>query len=183
MEDYRIVDLYWARNETAIAESDRKYGRMLHSLSYSLVSSHEDAEECVNDTYLDAWNAMPTARPAYLGAFLSKITRRISVDRWRHLHREKRGGVQTVMEELGECIPDGGGVEEEYENGRLSAALNEFLRALPTEQRVMFLRRYFYSQSMAEIATALGVSEGKVKVTLHRLRERLRQRLEEQELL
>ena len=105
------------------------------------------------------------------------------MDRWRHLHREKRGGVQTVMEELGECIPDGGGVEEEYENGRLSAALNDFLRVLPTEQRVMFLRRYFYSQSMTEIATALRVSEGKVKVTLHRLRERLRQRLEEQELL
>ena len=183
MEDYRIVDLYWARNEAAIAESDRKYGRMLQSLSYSLLSSREDAEECVNDTYLDAWGAMPTARPAYLGAFLSKITRRISVDRWRHIHREKRGGVQTVMEELGECIPAAGGVEEDYENGRLSRELNTFLRLLPTEKRVMFLRRYFYSQSMEEIAAALGVSEGKVKVTLYRLREQLRRRLEEQELL
>lgn len=183
MEDYRIVDLYWARNEAAITESDRKYGRMLQSLSYSLLSSREDAEECVNDTYLDAWGAMPTARPAYLGAFLSKITRRISVDRWRHIHREKRGGVQTVMEELGECIPAVGGVEEDYENGRLSRELNTFLRLLPTEKRVMFLRRYFYSQSMEEIAAALGVSEGKVKVTLHRLREQLRRRLEEQELL
>ena len=105
------------------------------------------------------------------------------MDRWRHLHREKRGGVQTVMEELSECIPAAGGVEEDYENGRLSRELNSFLRLLPTEKRVMFLRRYFYSQSMEEIATALGVSEGKVKVTLHRLREQLRRRLEEQELL
>ena len=157
MEDYRIVDLYWARNESAIAESDRKYGKLLHSLSFSLLSSREDAEECVNDTYLDAWNAMPTARPAYLGAFLSKITRRISIDRWRRLHREKRGGVQTVLEELTECIPAQGSVEEEYESGRVSEALNDFLRRLPTEQRVMFLRRYFYSQATKEIAEALGV--------------------------
>ena len=105
------------------------------------------------------------------------------MDRWRHLHREKRGGVSTVMEELSECIPDTDGVEEAYENGRLARELNTFLQLLPTEKRVMLLRRYFYSQSMGEIAEALGISEGKVKVTLHRLREQLRRRLEEQDLL
>ena len=92
MDDGKIVDLYWARDEKAITESQRKYGRMLSSLSYSLLSSYEDAEECVNDTYLDAWNAMPEARPEFLGAFLSKITRRISIDRFRAKHRE--GGAE-----------------------------------------------------------------------------------------
>lgn len=183
MEDYKIVDLYWARNEAAIKESDVKYGRMLHSLSYSLLSSREDAEECVNDTYLDAWQAMPTARPLYLGAFLSKITRRISVDRWRALHREKRGGIGTVVEELTDCIPDTQSLQEEYDNERLAHALNRFLHAQPTEKRVIFIRRYFASQSVSEIAQGLCLSESKVKVTLHRMREALRKELEEQELL
>ena len=183
MEDSKIIELYFLRSERAIAETSEKYGAVVKKLALNILHDLQDAEECVNDTYLDAWNAMPTARPAYLGAFLSKITRRISIDRWRHLHREKRGGVQTVMEELGECIPAQESVEADYENGRLSRELNTFLRLLPTEKRVMFLRRYFYSQSTKEIAEALGVGEGKVKVTLHRLREQLRRRLEEQELL
>ena len=92
MEDYQIVNLYWARKEEAISESDRKYGRMLNALSYSLLASHEDAEECVSDTYLAAWRAMPTDRPTYLGAFLSKITRHISVDRYRAAHRGRSPG-------------------------------------------------------------------------------------------
>ena len=184
MEDVRIVDLYWARNENAITETERKYGRMLYSLSYSLLTSREDAEECVNDTYLDAWNAMPDARPSYLGSFLSKITRRISVDRWRHSHREKRGGVSVILEELRECIPDTAlSVEEEYENGRLARELNSFLYSLPTEKRVIFLKRYFYAQPLSAIATEMEMSEGNVKVILHRTREKLRRRLEEQELL
>ena len=116
MEDYQIVDLYWDRKETAITETDKKYGKMLRSLSYSLLSSREDAEECVNDTYLGAWNTMPDARPMYLGPFLSKITRRISIDRWRHEHRGKRGGVNSIVEELTECIPD-----EETPCNRISA--------------------------------------------------------------
>ena len=127
MEDYKIVDLYWARNEQGIAESDRKYGRILRSLSYSLLSSHEDAEECVNDTYLDAWNAMPTARPTYLGAFLSKITRRISIDRFRADHRQKRGGMGAILEELSDCIPSPDTVERDYENKRLTHTLEAFL--------------------------------------------------------
>lgn len=183
MEDNKIVDLYWARNEEAIRQSDIKYGRMLKSLSYSLLASREDAEECVNDTYLDAWHAMPTARPTYLGAFLSKLTRRISIDRFRADHREKRGGMGLVMEELDECIPASGSVTEDYENRRLSEALNRFLYAQPKEKRVMFIRRYFYSQSIGDVANGMRLSEAKVKVTLHRLREALRKELEEQELL
>ena len=183
MEDFEIVDLYWAREEKAISESDRKYGRMLLSLSFSMLSSHEDAEECVNDTYLAAWNAMPTDRPTYLGAFLSKITRNLSLDRYRASHREKRGGVEGLLEELTECIPDRSSVEEEYENGRLADALNAFLASLDAEKRAIFLRRYYYSQSIAEIALSLRMSESKVKVTLHRIREKLRRELEVKDLL
>ncbi|MBQ7336740.1 MAG: sigma-70 family RNA polymerase sigma factor [Clostridia bacterium] len=183
MEDHRIVDLYWARNESAITESDRKYGKLLKSISYSLLSSYEDAEECVNDTYLDAWRAMPTARPAYLGAFLSKLARRISIDRWRREHREKRGGADNLMEELSECIPAESTVETEYENGRLTEALNRFLYGLDAEKRTIFLQRYFYSQPIATVAASLNISEAKVKVVLHRVREQLRHYLEEQDLL
>ena len=183
MEDFEIVDLYWARQERAIDESDRKYGRMLSSLSFSLLSSHEDAEECLNDTYLAAWNAMPTDRPTYLGAFLSRITRNLSIDRYRKSHRDKRGGMENLLEELTECVPDTNSVQKEYENGMLADALNTFLASLDGEKRAMFLRRYFYSQSVTEIALALKISESKVKVTLHRVREKLKLVLEREGLL
>ena len=183
MDDCRIVDLYWARNEDAIVESDKKYGRMLKSLSYSLLSSREDAEECVNDTYLDAWQAMPVARPEFLGAFLAKITRRISVDRFRTKHREKRGGVDNLLSELSECIPSSDTPETEYENQRLREGLNTFLYSQGEEKRAIFLLRYFYSKSVSEIAIQLRSSEAKVKTTLHRTRRELHDYLEEQDLL
>ena len=183
MEDYQIVDLYWARKEKAIDETEKKYGKMLHSLSYSLLSSHEDAEECVNDTYLGAWNTMPSARPMYLGSFLSKITRRLSIDRWRREHREKRGGVAGVIEELTDCIPDEDTPAREYERGLLRGELNAFLRTLPEEKRAIFVRRYFYAQEIRTIAQEVGVSEANVMIVLHRLREQLKQRLEACDLL
>lgn len=184
MEDFQIVDLYWARQERAISESDRKYGRMLRNLSYSCLSSREDAEECVNDTYLDAWGAMPTERPTYLGAFLSKITRRISIDRFRANHRQKRGGLGNLTEELTDCIPDSSPtLADEFENGRLRDALDRFLANLPAEKRVMFIKRYFFANPIAEIAESMGLGESNVKVTLHRVREQLKTILEKEELL
>ena len=183
MDDSRIVDLYWARQELAISESDKKYGRMLHSLSYSLLSSHEDAEECVNDTYVDAWGAIPPARPQFLGAFLSKITRRISIDRFREKHRERRGGIDNLCAELSECIPAENDSEREYESQRIREELNAFLYSLPKERRVMFVLRYFHSKSIDEIAFQMDVSAANVKTTLFRLRRELQKRLEEQELL
>jgi len=183
MEDSKIVDLYWARDEAAIRESDRKYGKMLHALSYSLLSSREDAEECVSDTYLDAWHAIPPARPVRLGAFLSKITRRISIDRYRAIHNERRGGVDNLCAELTECIPDTSTVGEEYESRRLREELNSFLYSCSREKRAMFILRYFHSMSTADIAARLSVTESKVKTTLHRMRRELQNFLEEQELL
>lgn len=183
MDDARIVDLYWERSEKAIGETDAKYGRMLNSLSYSLLSSFEDAEECVNDTYLAAWNRMPNERPGLLGAFLARIVRCISIDRYRASHREKRGGVEELTAELRECIPDSLTPERELENGRLRDALNSFLASLDEEKRNIFVLRYFMSQPTQYIASRLGISDAKVKTTLCRLRASLRVRLEKEDLL
>lgn len=180
MEDYQIVDLYWARSEDAIDETSRKYGAMLNRISYSLLSSSEDAEECVNDTYLEAWNRMPQDRPAYLGAYLGKITRCLSVDRFRSAHRRKRGGLQSVTEELTDCVPDRTTPQTDYENDLLRGALNRFLAGLTEEQRRIFIRRYFYSDGISQIADRMGLSVSKVKTTLFRLREKLREQLEQE---
>ena len=183
MDDCKIVDLYWARDEKAISESDAKYGRMLNSIAFSLLSSREDAEECVNDTYVDAWDTMPPSRPSYLGAFLSKITRRISIDRYRRTHRDKRGGIENLTVELTDCIPAENSVADEYENKRLTDALNRFLYSCEVEKRVIFIRRYFYSQSVEDISRVLGIGESKVKTTLFRMRKSLGKMLEEEGLL
>ena len=183
MEDQQIVDLYWERDERAIAESDAKYGRYCIQIALNILDNAQDAEECVNDTYVDAWGAMPTARPELLGAFLSKIVRRISVDRFRERHREKRGGIDNSLSELSECIPASGGIEEELDGERIRAELDAFLSSQPKEKRVAFVLRYFYSKSITEIALQLGVGESKVKTMLFRMREELRERLEVNGLL
>ena len=184
MEDDRIVDLYWARNEQAIAESERKYGRLLRSVSYACLGSREDAEECTNDTYLEAWNAMPTARPQFLGAFLSKITRRISIDRFRRDHRTKRGGAGALTEELTDCLPDPAEPTpaEAYDAARTRDAINRFLAGLPSDRRTLFVNRYFFGVSVAALAASSGLSQANVKVILHRMRGELKKRLEEEEI-
>lgn len=183
MEDYQIVDLYWERSERAIKETDIKYGRILKSTSLSLLSSNEDADECVNDTYLAAWNRMPDERPIYLGAFLSRIIRNISVSRYRARHREKRGGADAVTVELLDCIPDKSSIENDFDNDRLKDALNNFIISQSEEKRAIFIRRYFWSEDISEIAGNIGISESKVKTTLFRMRVALRDMLEREGLL
>ena len=183
MEDHQIVDLYWARSEAAISETERKYGRMLNSISFSLLSSAEDAEECVNDTYVAAWQSMPEERPMYLGAFLSRIVRRISISRFRSEHSLKRGGAASLIEELSECIPSSSSVEAEYENGRLKSALERFLGELDEKKRAVFIRRYFYSQPIEQISKAMGLKVGSVKSVLSRTRQSLREMLEKEGVL
>lgn len=178
MEDKLIVDLYWARNEDAIAQTSVKYGRMMHSTSKSIVGNNEDAEECVNDAYLAAWNSMPQNRPTYLGGYMAKIIRNLSLNRYDHMHAAKRHGVQVVFEELEECLSDTRMPEEEYEAGCLRELLDGFLAGLDEEKRVVFLRRYFYTDSIAEIAERMQLSEGKVKTMLFRLRAQLAKELE-----
>lgn len=182
MEDDRIVDLYWARDERAIAESERKYGRLLRSVSYACLGNREDAEECANDTYLEAWDAMPTARPQFLGAFLSKITRRISIDRFRRDHRVKRGGMEALTAELTDCLPDTSEPTpaEAYDAARTRDAINRFLAGLPADRRTLFVNRYFFGISVAALAASSGLTQANVKVILHRLRGDLKKRLEEE---
>ena len=180
LEDYQIVDLYWERSERAISETDTKYGRMLTGISIGLVHTNEDAEECLNDTYLAAWNSMPSERPIYLGAFLSKIIRRISIDRYRTAHSEKRGGKDALLNELTECIPSQTDVQSEYDNKVLAEALNRFLYSLDDEKRNIFIRRYFYSDPIDVIARGMNIGVGKVKTVLFRTRNALRNFLSEE---
>lgn len=181
MEDERIVQLYWDRDEAAIDESSKKYGAYCASIARNILADLSDAEECVNDTWLRAWNAMPPHRPSILSVFLGKITRNLSFDRYRAAHREKRGGahVDAALEELGECVSGRDDPERRREERELIEELDRFLRALPEEQRYMFILRYWYADSIGEIAQRLGMSENRVSVTLHRVRLRLRARLME----
>ncbi len=174
--------MYWARDEKAIEQTEKKYGKMLRHLSNSFVHSAQDAEECVSDTYLTAWNRMPDDRPVFLGAFLSKITRCISIDRYRKTGKQQ-SVTSTLSEEMEQCIPDSFSFDALEENEHLKTVLNSFISSLPNEQRVMFIRRYFNADSIFVIAQKLSCSEAKVKTTLHRIREKLRAKLEKEGLM
>ena len=167
MEDQQILDLYFARSESAITETDRKYGRYCHSIAYNILEDHEDAKEIVNDTYLKAWNTIPPNRPDPLKPYVGMISRHLSLDRYEEYHTQKRGGqVPLVLEELAECIPDNDSREDIGE----SVALN------------IFLRRYWYASSVAEIAEEYGMRENSVNVLLHRTRKKLKDHLQKEGL-
>ena len=189
MDDRSIVDLYWARDERAISESDAKYGRSCLQISMNILENFQDAEECVNDTYLRAWEAMPPKRPSRLGAFLARITRNLSIDRYRSNHAAKRGHMlfSVPLDELTECIPNGSlgyeddfhpGMDIELESARIGAAINRFLRRQRPEVRDVFICRYFYSDSIGEITARFGMTDSQVKSMLSRARARLRKHLE-----
>ena len=146
MEDTHIVDLYWARSETAIAETSAKYGSYCYSIAYNILANAEDADESVNDTYLNAWNSMPPHRPAILSTFLGKITRRVSIDKWRGRTAEKRGNgeIMLVLDELFDCVPSSQNVEHEIETAELAKVINDFVMSLPPMDRRVFICRYWY---------------------------------------
>ena len=180
MEDAHIVDLYWARSESAVAETAKKYGTYCYSIAHAILTNPEDAEESVNDTWLDAWNSMPPHRPAILATFLGKTTRRIAIDKWRARSAEKRGGgeMALALSELADCVPSGKTVEQEVADTELEAAINRFVLSLPLTRRRVFLCRYWYLDSIAAIAKQFGLSQSSVKVMLHRTRKALRTFLE-----
>lgn len=181
MEDGQIIELYWNRDQRAIGETDGKYGRLLHSIAWNLLRSREDSEECVNDTYLRAWEAIPPARPGAFRVWLGQITRNLSLDRWKRRRAEKRGGgAEALLGELEDCVPAPSGRERTVEDEELAELLSVFLRGLSREGRAMFLRRYWYGESVAEVAAALGCGEGKVKSSLFRSRKALREYLEKE---
>ncbi len=185
MDDTQIVNLYWDRSEAAIEKTAQKYGQYCFSIAYNILQNREDADESVNDTYLDAWNSIPPHRPSKLSTFLGKITRRISIDKWRSRSAEKRGGGEIVLalDELSDCIPSNSNVEQEIEAVVLGDLINAFVMALPIMERRVFICRYWYVDSIAAICQQFGFSESKVKVMLHRTRNQLRAYLEKEGVL
>lgn len=184
MEDAQIINLYFARNEQAIRETDSKYGGYCYSIAYNILTNQEDAEESVSDTYLSAWNAIPPRRPAALAAFLGKITRHISIDRWRKYRAEKRGKgqIELALDELSECVSGAQSAEDSAIRKEILASVNRFLGTLNETERRVFLCRYWYLDSTEEIAQKSGFSVSKVKSMLLRIRKRLNASLEKEGL-
>ena len=182
LSDETIVALYWSRSETAISETEVKYGSYCRSIARNILSDREDTEECVNDTYLDAWNCMPPHKPTVLSTFLGKITRRISIDRWRSRTAEKRGSGEVVLalDELSECVPSSTSVEEMIEAAELEKVIDAFVMNLPIMKRRVFICRYWYLDSINEICQQFGFSQGKVKMMLYRTRTKLQSYLEKE---
>ena len=179
MEDGAIIALYWERDERAISASEEKYGPLCRSLSHNILSSWEDAEECVNDTWHRAWNTMPPQRPGSLRAYLARIVRNLSIDRWRAKRAQKRGeGMEVLLGELEDCVPACPSAEADWEAAAAAAAVDRWLDTLPREDRVIFVRRYWYGQRVDGLAAAFGSTPQKMSQRLFRLRGGLRRALE-----
>ena len=176
MEDLEIVELYWSRNEDAIKETSKKYGNYCYSISYNILNNNEDAQECVNDTYLGAWNAIPPHHPNILSTFLGKITRRLSLNKWREKNAQKRGGGEVVLsfDELEECIGTNDYAKEELDAQELANTINTFLKTLKEDERKVFVCRYFYFESIDDIAVRFMFTQSKVKMMLKRTRDKLK---------
>lgn len=184
MDDESIIDLYWQRSESAIAETAVKYGRYCQAIAFAVLCNEEDAEECVSDTWMKAWNSMPPKRPAVLPSFLGRITRNLSISRLRELRAAKRysGEADLVLDELIDCVSNVPSAEQEAEAREIGESLNRFLAGLKTEERAVFLSRYWFFASIREISLKTGLSENNVKVMLSRTRARLRDYLKEEGL-
>ena len=181
MEDTHIVQMYWDRNETAISESAMKYGTYCTSIAQNILRNPADAEECVNDTYLNAWNSMPTHWPKQLETFLGKITRNLSFNKYKHDHAEKRGSgeITLVLDELTDCVSDTDNVEQVLDHQELIKAISSFVRSLSENKRNLFVRRYWYADSVSAIANDTGMLQGTVSKTLERTRKQLKAYLTE----
>lgn len=182
MDDHAIIELFYSRSETAIHETSQKYGNYCSRIAMNILANKEDSEECVSDTYFKTWNAIPPQRPKVLRSFLGRITRNLSLNRYKEKRRQKRGGdeVDLLLSELEGCVSSDHTVETELERGRIAGTINKFLYSIEIEHRVIFIRRYWYVDSISSIAKRLGVSESKVKSVLFRTRNRLRAYLEKE---
>lgn len=182
MEDSRIVSLYWDRDETAIEQTDRKYGRYLTKIAYNILADREDSKESVNDTYLAAWDSMPPHRPDVLSTYLGKLTRRISIDLFRRKTSQKRGGGEYALslQELEDCISGGNTTEQALNAQLLSEAIAQYLRTVTEEARNVFIGRYYYLDPVKQIASYCRISESKVKILLYRTRQGLWEHLQKE---
>lgn len=175
MDDEKIVAMFWERDEAAIAEAKKKYGRYCRSIAFSILHSDEDADECENEAYLDAWNSIPPEKPEKLSAFLGRLTRRNAIDRIRKKFAGKRGNGEAALtlDELEECAAQTDAPDERVIEAELSRLIDTFLRSLPETERNVFIRRYWYMDSIDEIAVRFGFSQSKVKSMLMRTRKKL----------
>lgn len=182
MKDSEIIDLYWKRDESATSETARRYGGYCYSIAYNILNNKEDSDECVNDTWMKAWSAIPPHRPHKLSLFLGRITRNLSFDRLKAGKAQKRGGgeIVLVLEELDECVPSSNDVEQTVIDGRLDQLINRFLHTLPERECNVFLARYWYSKPLAEISEESSMKETNVKASLFRSRVKLRAYLEKE---
>lgn len=176
MEDREIVDLYWERSETAIIETESKYGNYCRYIAYQILRNNEDANECANDTYLKTWNTIPHNRPNSLKAYVGKISNRLALDRYNEQHAKKRGDGQLplIFEELSECIEDQDGGYTTCDNLALREVLNKFLWSLPKRTRNIFVRRYWYASSIEEIAADYSMKNSTVSMLMLRTRKKLK---------
>lgn len=181
MEDKRIIELFFERDERAIAETDKKYGAYCMRIAENILNNEQDSAECVNDTWLKAWNSIPPTIPERLRAYLCAITRRLSVNRYNMRKTHKRGGGETtlVLDELSECVSDSSIRADESET---AAALNRFLASLNMRERQMFMRRYWLSESISQLAETFSLSEGTIKTMLFRTRKKLKKWLEDEDV-
>lgn len=179
MDDAKIVRLYWDRDEQAISATAEKYGSYCASIAKNILGNREDAEECVNDTYWNAWNSIPPNRPSILATFLGKIVRNLSFNRYKHNTADKRGGGQAtaVLDEIAEVVSDTNTVEQEIGRKELVQAIDSFLDRLPSDKKRIFVCRYWYFDSISDIASRVGMTQNNVSVTLNRLRLKLRKYL------
>ncbi len=185
MDDSQIVDLFWDRDESAITETDAKYGRYLRKISYNILSADEDVSECLNDTYMRAWNTMPHKRPSKLSVYLGRIIRGLSIDAIRRKGAEKRGGSQYILSlaELEECVDGAPSAEEKVNEKLLGEAISRYLHSLSAESRTVFVCRYFFCDSIEDIAKCKGCSQSKIKSLLFRTRKGLKTFLESEGFL
>lgn len=182
MQDEKIVELYWQKDEAAIKETQLKYDRYLYKIAYNILADREDSKESVNDTYLGAWNSMPPHKPVVLSTYLGKLTRRISIDVFRRKNREKRRGSQYVLSlaELEECISAGDATAEAIDAKLLGEVVNKFLQGISEEARHTFIGRYYFLDSVKEVAAYCNMSEAKAKSLLYRTRLELKAYLEKE---
>ena len=182
MDDNLIISLYFARNESAITETDKKYGSYLSAVAYNILSDREDSKECVNETYFQAWNTIPPHSPQKLKCFLAKITRNLSLNIIDMKNTVKRGNGQlaAALEELEECIPSPQNVEKEIDEKSLTEFLDAFLFSLPKKSRIVFIKKYWYLDSIKDISASTGYSESNIKSILMRTRKKLKKALEQE---
>ena len=185
MTDDEIVKLYWERKEIAISASNKRYGRYCYSIAHHILNSREDSDECVNDTWLNAWNAIPPQRPNRLSLFLGRITRNLAFDKYKSNRAVKRGGgeIMLILEELDECVPSKSSTEQAVLDKELGETINRFLHSLPERESSIFLTRYWYGNPIKTIAGQFSMTENNVKASLFRSRTKLRQYLEKEGIL